>query len=115
MAETADYIQTLQAAIRKAYDREAGHAGSVPVREVFQGKTVWDSVVEVFDLIKHPLARRAYAWGHAMRDTGNETRVVTILGMSPVDSPRKAVQMSILSGIKSRQDHSYWRSDTWRS
>ena len=100
MADTLSYIEMLQAAIQKAYNREAKHVYSVPVREVFQGKMVWDEEVEVFDLIKHPLAKKAYAWGHAIRDTGNEVRVVTILGMPPVDSPRKAVQVSIVADAK---------------
>jgi hypothetical protein len=100
MADTLSYIEMLQAAIEKAYNREAKHVESVPVREVFQGKTIWDGAVEVFDLVKHPVAKRAYAWGHAVRDTGNEVRVVTILGMSPVDSPRKAVQVSIVADAK---------------
>ena len=103
MADTLSYIETLQAAIQKAYGREAKHVDSVPVREMFQGKIVWDGVVEVFDLSQHSLAKRAYAWGHAVLDTGNEVRVVTILGMSPVDSPSKAVQVSLLNDIRNPQ------------
>src|SRR5215471_14088331 len=44
------------------------HGGSamltqtVPVRETFEGKTVWEGVVHVFDLAGHPTATRAYAW-----------------------------------------------------
>ena len=104
MAETLDYIQMLQDAIRKGYECEPRHVASVPVHEAFQGKTVWKGAVEVFDLIGHPKAKRAYAWGHAMRDTGNEVRVVTILGMSPVDSPRKAVQVSIVADSKKQEN-----------
>jgi hypothetical protein len=37
---------------------------SVPVREEFESETVWDGVVEVFDLENHPTANRAYAWSH---------------------------------------------------
>jgi len=102
MADTANYFKTLQAAIQKAYGREAKHVESVPIQETFQGKVVWQGVVEVFDLVEHSLAKRAYAWGLALRDTGNEVRIVTILGMSPVDSPRKAVQVSILADAKSQ-------------
>ncbi len=32
--------------------------------------------------------------------TGNEVRVVTILGISPVDSPRRAVRVSIVADLK---------------
>jgi hypothetical protein len=100
MAETLDYIQTLQEAIRKGHGCQAKHAASVPVHEVFQGKTIWKGTVEVFDLIGHPDAKLAYAWGHAEKDTGNEVRIVTILGVPPVDSARKAVQMSIIAYAK---------------
>src|SRR5438270_13071361 len=35
---------------------------SIPVRETFEGKTVWEGVVHVFDPAGHPTATRAYAW-----------------------------------------------------
>ena len=101
MAETADYIQTLQKAISKGFECESKHVESVPVCEVFRGKTVWKGTVEVFDLVDHPRAKRAYAWGHAMRDTGNEVRLSVLLGVPPIDSPQKAVQAVILSEFKS--------------
>jgi len=103
MVETLDYIQTLQEAIRKGYGCQSKHAASEPVKEVFQGKTVWKGTVEVFDLIGHASAKLAYAWGHAAHDTGNEVRIVTILGVPPVDSPRKAVQVSIVAEAKGRK------------
>jgi hypothetical protein len=37
-------------------------AQSVPVLETFEGQTVWEGVVHVFDLEGHPKATRAYAW-----------------------------------------------------
>jgi len=48
-------------------------------------------------------AKMAYAWGHAAHDTGNEVRIVTVLGVPPVDSPRKAVQVSIVTESKGEQ------------
>lgn len=103
MAKTLDYIQTLQEAIRKGHGCKTKHAASVPVHEVFQGKTIWKGTVEVFDLIGHPEAKLAYAWGHAEKDTGNEVRIVTVLGLPPVDSPLKAVQAVILNEIRQRK------------
>ena len=96
------YQQMLLEAVKRASGAEARHVESVPTKEVFQGKTVWDGTVEVFDLAGHPKAKRAFAWGHAMRDTGNEVRIVTVLGVPPVDSPRKAVQVSVLNDLKNR-------------
>jgi hypothetical protein len=100
MSETLNYVEMLEDAIRKGYHCAAKHTHSVAVKEVFQGKTVWEGIVEVFDLAGHPKAKQAYAWGHAVRDTGNEVRVVTVLGINPVDSPRKAVQVSIVADAK---------------
>ena len=42
-----------------------------------------------------------YAWGHAAKDTGNEVWLVTVLEVPPVDSPRAAVQVSIVADLKS--------------
>lgn len=35
---------------------------TVPVREVFAGRPVWEGTVHVFDLEGHPSTTRAYAW-----------------------------------------------------
>jgi hypothetical protein len=35
---------------------------SMPVHEVFRGKTVWRGDVEVFTLTGHPKAKRCYGW-----------------------------------------------------
>jgi hypothetical protein len=102
MPESLDYIQTLQEAIRKAYGCKAEHVESVPTVETYWGVRVWEGTVEVFDLTGHTTAQRAYAWGHAVRDSGKEIRIVTVLGVPGVDSPLKAVQASILSEIKNR-------------
>jgi hypothetical protein len=90
-----DYIESLQDAIRMAYGCRSKHIEPVPVVETVQGQTIWDGMVEVFELIGHPSAKLAYAWGHAAHDSGNEVRIVTILAVPPVDSPSKAVQVSI--------------------
>jgi hypothetical protein len=105
MAENIDlgYIEMLQEAIRKAHGCGSSHIKSEPIKELFQGKTVWEGVVETFSLINHPRAKVCYAWAHATRDVGQEVRVVTVLGLSPIESPLKAVQASILNDIKSRK------------
>jgi hypothetical protein len=50
------YIQELQDVIRRLHGVDAKHLESVPVKEVFQGRTVWDGIVEVFELRGHPKA-----------------------------------------------------------
>jgi predicted HicB family RNase H-like nuclease len=58
----------------------------VPVKEVFQGETVWEGIVEVFDLHGHPKANRAYAWAHDTDEPGRK-RNVAVLQIQPVTSP----------------------------
>lgn len=63
------------------------------MKEEYQGKTVWEGIVEVFELIGHPKASRLYAWSH---DTnGPQKRHVTVLHLAPIDSPEAAVRASI--------------------
>ena len=47
---TQDYIEELQEAIRHIYTRSQRYVETVPVTEEFQGQTVWEGEVEVFDL-----------------------------------------------------------------
>ena len=103
MAKALSYIQTLQDAIRKAHGCESKHAGSVPIEEVFQGKIIWNGNVEVFEVLGHAEAKLCYAWGHAAKDSGKEVHIVTVLAVPPVDSPRRAVQMAILSEAKAKE------------
>ena len=43
--------QELKAAIENMHGGTATLAQSVPVTETFEGKTVWEGVVHVFDLV----------------------------------------------------------------
>ena len=103
MAETLDYIQALQHAIRKAHGCRSLHVASVPVKEVFQGKTMWDGTVEVFDLIGHAKAEVCYGWGHTAENEANKVRFVTVLCVPPVNTPQKAVQAVILNELRERE------------
>jgi hypothetical protein len=91
-----DYILELRVAIRHLYGAEATHVESVPVKEMFQGKTVWEGIVEVFDLHGHPEANRVYAWAHATDDKKHPKRHVTVLHIPPVVSPETAVKAAIV-------------------
>lgn len=68
---------------------------SVAVREVFQGKTLWDGEVEVFDLTGHPKAKRVYGWSHKEGGDSKKERFVAVLEVPPVNSPEVAVKMVI--------------------
>lgn len=76
---------------------------SVPVHEVFQGQTVWQGQVEVFDLNGHPKAKRAYGWSHREGQDDEGERFVTVLEVHPVTSPVTAVRASILADRQKRR------------
>lgn len=95
-----NYIEELQQAIWKLYDSDSTHVETVPVKEVFEGETIWDGEVEVFDLAKHEKTDRVYAW--AFDDDNGEKRVVTVLHIPPATSPENAVRASIMSEYGNR-------------
>jgi hypothetical protein len=89
-------IEELRGVIRKLHGATATYVESVPVKEVFQGQTVWDGVVEVFDLKAHPKTHRAYAWSHQTDGPKHPWRHVTVLHIPPAISPVTAVQAFII-------------------
>ncbi len=95
------HIDELRDVIHKLHGVKATHSESVPVKEVFQGQTVWDGIVEVFHIEGHPLTDRVYAWMH---DTGNPDKPkkhVTVLHVDPALSPVKAVRAFIIQEFRS--------------
>ena len=96
------HIEELQAVIRQLHGVESTHSHTVPIKEMFQGQTVWDGDVEVFHLHGHPMATKAYAWLH---ETGNPERPIkhiTVLHIPPVVSPQSAVQIAIAGEYRER-------------
>lgn len=100
MANKSDYIARVQVAIMQLHNCGATWRESVPVREVFRGKTLWQGEVEVFDLTGHPKAKRCYGWSHPEGADNKGERFVTVLEIPPVTSPETAVKVSIVSDIK---------------
>jgi hypothetical protein len=99
------HIQELQDVIHRLHGGKACHLESVPVTETFRGQTVWDGVVEVFQLKGHAKADRVYAWTHATDDPVHPKRSVTVLHIPPVVSPRTAVQAVIVQEFKDAKKH----------
>jgi len=95
-----DNIEALTHATEKGFSCKAKHIKSVYVKEVFQGKTVWDGIVEVFELHGHPKANTAYAWAHETDDPANPVRHVTVLQIPPAVSPITAVRAAIMQELK---------------
>ena len=95
----SDYIAELQAVFLKLHNCDAEYVETVPVVEQFQGETIFQGDVEVFDLSGHPKATRGYGWGY-MTTEGGGRRYFTVLELPPVNSPQTAVQAAIMSEIK---------------
>jgi hypothetical protein len=86
----------LREAVERLHGGTATLAQSVPVREIFQGETVWEGVVQVFDLTGHPSASRAYAWSSPIEGS-TKRRFYAVLHQPPVDSPQAAVRAAIVA------------------
>jgi len=98
-----NYIEELRDVIRKLHGAEATHVESVPIKETFQGRTVWEGIVEVFELRGHPQASRAYAWTHQTDDPQHPRRSVAVLHLDGITSPLKAVQAAIVQELKANE------------
>jgi hypothetical protein len=95
------YIEELKSVIRQIHGAEAKHVESVPIIEKFGGRTVWDGVVEVFELEGHATASRVYAWAHDTDDPKQPRRHVTVLHLHPIRSARDAVRAAIVQEFRS--------------
>ena len=97
-----EYIEELRETIKKMHGADAVHIESVPVKETFQGQTVWEGIVEVFELHGHPKATHAYAWAHETEE--KLKRHVAVLKIPPVVSPVTAVRAAIAQEFKSAEE-----------
>ncbi len=95
------HIRELRDIIHRLHGAQASHIESVPVKESFQGKTIWDGIVEVFTLKGHPKTDKVYARMHATDDPAKPKRHVTVLHIPPVVSPQTAVKAAIVEEYKS--------------
>ncbi len=54
-------FKALQEAIQNLHGCKSTWVESVSIKEEFEGETVWNGKVQVFDLIDHPEATQCYA------------------------------------------------------
>src|SRR3954452_13812474 len=92
----------LRETVEKMHGGTATLAQSVPVRETFEGKPVWEGVVHVFDLAGHATATRAYAWSSPIEGS-TKRRVFAVLHQPPIDSPQAALRAAIVAEQRSRE------------
>ena len=83
-------LAALTDAVEKMHGARAVFLNSLAVHEQFQGKTVWNGSVSLFDLSGHASASRCYAWSDVMGDS--KSRFYAVLHTPAVDTPEKAVR-----------------------
>jgi len=94
----------LREAIETQHGGTATLAQSVPVLETFEGQTVWEGIVHVFDLDGHPKARRAYAWSSPIEGS-TKRRFFAVLHIGPIKSPKDAVRAAIVAENRKLSRH----------
>lgn len=92
--------QILKDAIEHQHGGTALHVESAPIKETFQGQTVWEGVVEVFDLEGNPKATRAYAWSSPIEGSDKQ-RIYAVLHLGGIRSPQDAVRAAIVAAHRS--------------
>ncbi len=93
-------VNQLREAVERMHGGSAMFAQSVPVRETFEGKTVWEGVVHVFDLTGHPTASRAYAWSSPIEGS-TKRRFFAVLHTERITTPLEAVRAAIVAEQRS--------------
>jgi hypothetical protein len=92
----------LRRAVEDQHGGSARFVEAVPVKETFNGETVWDGVVHVFDLDDHPSATRAYAWSSPIEGS-TKRRYFAVLHLGGIRSPQDAVRAAIVAEHRSHK------------
>lgn len=93
-------LKSLTKAILDLHGCKATWIESAPVKEIFGGETVWEGVVQVFE-VDHPIAKRCYAWSHELEGS-KKRRFFAVLHQGIVDSAEKAVRAAIVEEFKGK-------------
>jgi hypothetical protein len=91
-------IEAVRLAVEKIHGCKAVHASTVAIKETFEGQTIWEGEVEVFNLSGHPRAFQCYAW--AYQDDDGQTQYTAVLRVPPVQSPQDVVKAAIRAQVK---------------
>lgn len=95
-------INQLKQAIENMHGGKARLLQSVPVKETFEGKPVWEGVVHIFKLSGHPKAIRAYAWSSPVEGS-TKRRFFAVLHTQRINSPVEAVRAAIVAEHRATQ------------
>ena len=92
--------EAIRMAVQRLHQCQAAFREIVPITERFEGKTVWEGEVHVFDLKGHPTVSTCYAWVSPVEGSAKQ-KFYAVLHVPPVTSPIEAVRASIVSDFQS--------------
>lgn len=101
MRDSPAEVPAVQQAVEQLHHCQATFRELVSVVERFEGKTVWEGDVHVFDLNGHPTASICYAWASKVEGSEKQ-KFYAVLHVPPVTSALEAVRASIVSDFKSK-------------
>lgn len=90
-------IASCQEGIRHTHGCAAPFEETIPVKETFQGKTIWEGNVHSFKVKHSSGAKICFAWTEPA-DTGE--RVIAVLADPPITTARQAVQAALVAKIR---------------
>lgn len=96
MTRNGDYLSALESAIRIRHKCNPTHRETVFVlAKTEDEETVWEGLVEEFDLTGHKTAKACFAWQHHCPNGGS--KMITVLKNTFIDSAQKAVEAAIFT------------------
>lgn len=97
MAEVS--LEAIQQAVENLHNCRAKHRQDIWVIEQYEGQTVWEGNVSIFDIEGHPTATTCYAWSSPVEGS-TKHRFYAVLKLPPVESPEDAVRAAIVRDSK---------------
>ena len=97
---SGEEVEVLRQVISNVHGCESRHVESIHVLETYQGQTVWDGQVQVFDLCEPYVGRKCFAWGCVDEHPRKQRRYVTVLEAPTVRSASEAVRASLISDAR---------------
>ena len=94
-------IGQLKQTVESQHGGTATPTGSVLVKEIYDGQTVWEGVVNIFNLDDHPSATIAYAWSSPIEGS-TKRRYFAVLHLGGIRSPQEAVRAAIVAEHRSK-------------
>ena len=87
-------------AIKATHGVDSQFVKSTPVHLIWEGKSIWKGIVDLFELVDHPKAEHCYAWRFY---NDRQWHYTTVLEIPPVESAETAVQVAIAAKGKKHE------------